>query len=176
MPKRYNILILLFIVLISSCLLTSCEQRKDTKGETKGTLLAPDFALQDLKGKTWKLSDLKGKVVFINFWATWCPPCREEMPSMEALHRDMADKPFQILTILSNDEPKMADTFARKNGYTFPILVDRDGAVSATYGITGVPETFIVNADGLLLRKFIGPYDWNSKYAKDMIRGYLPVS
>ena len=94
---------------------------------------APDFILADLDGTMWRLSDLRGKVVFLNFWATWCPPCREEMPDMAALHREMAltGLPFQMLAVLTNDDPGQAARFAQKLGITFPIVVDREGKAAA---------------------------------------------
>jgi thiol-disulfide isomerase/thioredoxin len=87
---------------------------------------APDFVLQDASGKSWQLSNLKGKVVFVNFWATWCKPCRDEMPSMEALNKAMAGQPFQMLSIVFNDDLDMADRFARRLGARFPVLGNTD--------------------------------------------------
>ena len=80
---------------------------------------APDFVLQDITGRSWKLSDQKGKVVFVNFWATWCKPCRDEMPSMVSLDRAMVNKPFQMLAIVFNDDHKRADDFVRQLGALF---------------------------------------------------------
>jgi len=130
---------------------------------------APDFVLQDASGKTWKLSSLKGKVVFVNFWATWCKPCRDEMPSMAALNKAMADKPFQMLSIVFNDDLDMAKSFAQRLGAMFPVLGNPDQELTQAYMITGVPETFLVDADGILRHKFIGPYDWNSREMRDII-------
>ena len=123
---------------------------------------APDFVLQDSTGKVWQLSKLKGKAVFVNFWATWCRPCREEMPSMEALNRAMAGKPFQMLAIVFNDDVDMAENFARRLGATFPVLGNSGEELSQAYMITGVPETFLVDSNGILRHKFIGPYNWDT--------------
>lgn len=135
---------------------------------------APDFNLTDLKGKDWRLSDLKGKVVFINFWATWCPPCIKELPSMQALNNSMDPSKFQMLTILYNDRPELGSSLVNKSGYTFPALIDPDSSVGKEYGLTGVPETFIIDPQGILREKFIGPYDWNSQGALETIKKYLP--
>lgn len=135
---------------------------------------APDFTLVDLQGKTWQLSHFRGKVVFINFWATWCPPCLEEMPSMQALNAGMAQAPFQMLTILNNDQPAFAQNLADKIGITFPILVDPNSETATLYGLTGVPETFIVDPQGILREKFLGPRPWNSQGALEMLRKYYP--
>ena len=132
---------------------------------------APDFVLQDASGKVWKLSGLKGKVVFVNFWATWCKPCRDEMPGMVALDRAMAGKPFQMLTIALNDDPDMANNFARNLGATFPVLGYPGEELAKAYMITGVPETFLIDAEGILRHKFIGPYDWNSPVMRSIVLG-----
>ena len=130
---------------------------------------APDFVLQDVSGNTWQLSSLKGKVVFVNFWATWCKPCRDEMPSMEALNKAMAGKPFQMLSIVFNDDLKMAESFARRLGATFPVLANPSPELTEAYMITGVPETFLIDADGILLHKFIGPYDCNALEMRKLV-------
>jgi DsbE subfamily thiol:disulfide oxidoreductase len=156
--------------------LTGCEERpKGVEVATVGQP-APDFILSDLDGTKWRLSDLRGKVVFLNFWATWCPPCREEMPDMEALHREMAltGQPFQMVAVLTNDDPGQAARFAGKLNLTFPILVDQESKAAADYGLTGVPETFIIDASGILREKFIGPRPWNSPEAKEMLRRHMP--
>lgn len=137
---------------------------------------APDFSLTDLKGQMWQLSQLRGKVVFINFWATWCPPCIQEMPSMEALKKKMEGRDFQMLAIMYNDRPEMGQSFMNKEGYTFPALIDADSLVARQYGLTGVPETFIIDTEGILREKFIGPYDWDSADALQTIEKYLPAN
>jgi len=132
---------------------------------------APDFVLQDVSGNTWQLSSLKGKVVFVNFWATWCKPCRDEMPSMEALNKVMAERPFQMLAIVFNDDLQMADSFARRLGATFPVLANPGPELAKAYMITGVPETFLVDAEGILRHKFIGPYDWDTEEMRNIVLG-----
>ena len=167
----------LLLLLLVAGLLAACEDRNVPQAERAEIgQPAPDFILQDLSGRSWRLSDQRGKVVFLNFWATWCPPCREEMPAMEALHREMElkDRPFQMLTILSNDDPGQAARFADKLNITFPILTDPVSNASQAYGLTGVPETFIIDAKGILREKFIGPRPWNSAEAKEMLAQYFP--
>lgn len=134
---------------------------------------APDFTLVDREGKTWTLSGLKGQVVFVNFWATWCPPCREEMPSMQKLHSMLPKDKFKMLAVLSKDKPAMADMFAVKLGLTMPILNDGDDRVGPKYGLTGLPETFIVDKEGVLREKFIGPANWDAPEYVDMLMKYI---
>lgn len=175
--RNYRVFFGLLLAVFFSFLLVSCGQTSEerTKKNTHARLgwPAPDFSLTDTSGRSWKLSELKGKAVFLNFWATWCPPCRQEMPSMELLNRDMASKGLQMLTVLTNDDPAVADRLIRGKGWTFPVLVDPNGAVANAYGITGVPETFIIDMNGILREKFIGGYHWDSQSAKDMIQKYV---
>ncbi len=134
---------------------------------------APDFALVDQKGKIWKLSKLRGQVVFINFWATWCPPCREEMPSMQKLYTMLPKDKFKMLAILNNDDPDLAKKFITKLGISMPILNDQINKVGPKYGLTGLPETFIVDKKGVLREKFIGPYKWDSPGVVQMMMKYI---
>ncbi|MBU0908844.1 MAG: TlpA family protein disulfide reductase [Proteobacteria bacterium] len=163
------------LLLLISFFVVGCGQG-EKKYPEKATLnsLAPNFNLTDIQGQKWQLADLRGKLVFINFWATWCPPCQEELPSMEALNRAMDKNRFQMLTILSNDNPDLARMLAGRIGLSFPILIDPDSKGAARYGITGVPETFIIDSQGILREKIIGPRNWNSPAALQMLGKYLP--
>ncbi len=134
---------------------------------------APDFTLVDRNGKTWTLSELKGQVVFVNFWATWCPPCREEMPSMQRLYTMLPQDKFKMLAVLNRDDPALADNFTGKFGITMPILDDQSNTVGQKYGLTGVPETFIVDKQGVLREKFIGPAKWDSPGFVQMLMRYI---
>jgi peroxiredoxin len=169
--RSLNVLLLPLLLVFFLFLNAGCENiggsAKIQKMEIGKT--APDFVLQDASGKVWNLSTLKGKVVLVNFWATWCKPCREEMPSMEALNKAMADKPFQMLSIAVNDDLDMAKSFAQRLGATFPVLGNPGEELIKAYMITGVPETFLIDADGILKHKFIGPYDWNSLAMREII-------
>jgi cytochrome c biogenesis protein CcmG/thiol:disulfide interchange protein DsbE len=134
---------------------------------------APDFALVDLQGKSWVLSELKGQVVFINFWATWCPPCLEELPSMQKLYERLPKDKFKMLAILSQDKPVRADFVANQNGFTMPILDDSQNMAGSKYFLTGLPETFIVDKQGILREKFIGPARWDTPGVVQMLEKYI---
>jgi peroxiredoxin len=124
---------------------------------------ALDFTLPDLDGKEVSLTDFRGKVVFLNFWATWCTPCEDEMPSMQALYDKLKGKPFEIVAV--SVDKKGAETvrkFAEKYGLTFTILHDRRRRIKETYKTTGVPETFIIDQNGVVAEKVWGPRDWSS--------------
>jgi peroxiredoxin len=124
---------------------------------------APDFTLSDLSGRRQRLAEYRGKVVFLNLWATWCAPCRMEMPSMEELHRRLTGTDFVMLAV-SEDEDGRAPVqkFVDELGLTFPVLLDQDGVVPPRYGVTGYPETFIIDRDGRVVQHTIGPEDWDS--------------
>jgi peroxiredoxin len=127
-------------------------------------VVAPDFGLSSLRGDSVRLSDFRGKVVFLNIWATWCPPCREEIPFMEALYRRLKGRSFEMLAVsVDRDGEKAVRPFAKKYGLTFPVLLDPDNKTYRLYGLTGVPETFIVDKNGVVIHKIIGPQDWMKK-------------
>lgn len=134
---------------------------------------APDFTLTDIEGRTWTLSQLKGQVVFLNFWATWCPPCVSEMPAMQNLYKTLPQDQFKMLAVLYSDEANNAVNFAKKLDITLPILVDEGNQVGMNYGLTGVPETFILDKKGIIREKFRGPAEWDSADAIHMIRQYI---
>jgi peroxiredoxin len=113
-----------------------------------------DFTLQDITGKSWTLSSLKGKVVVVNFWATWCPPCRQEMPDLEKLSKEYADQGLVVLAI--SDEPaKTVQPFIQKQGYTFPVLLDAGRKVNDEYHMEGIPHSFVYNRQGHLAAEAI---------------------
>jgi peroxiredoxin len=119
-----------------------------------------DFALQDLQGKVHALSKYKGKTVLLNFWATWCPPCRSEMPAMQKLWLAADKNKFMMLAVNVGEDKKIVAEFAKKNGYTFPILLDEGGKVSRQYKVRAIPVTYIINKKGELVKKEIGAREW----------------
>jgi peroxiredoxin len=123
---------------------------------------APEFRLTSLDGRQVSLSDFKGKVVMVHFWATWCPPCVEEMPTIEKLYRNFQGKDFEILAV-SVDEggPDAIRSFLKQNRLTLPVLLDPGAPVSKTYGTFKFPETYIVDRNGIVKYKAIGPRDWS---------------
>ncbi len=124
--------------------------------------VAPDFQLPDLTDKSVRLSDFRGKVVFLNFWATWCQPCREEMPSMEVLYKNFEKDGLVILAISIDRVTTKKDIppFVKGMNLTFPVMVDSWGQTDKRYKLMGVPETYIIDQQGILREKVIGPRDW----------------
>ncbi|MBI4319502.1 MAG: TlpA family protein disulfide reductase [Chloroflexi bacterium] len=120
---------------------------------------APDFTLLDLDGQPVTLSDLQGKPVLINFWASWCPPCRYEMPELEAVYRERRDKGLVILAVSIDDSVAAAADFIRENGFTFPVLLDTDKQVSYLYRVRPIPTSFFVDREGVVREVHIGAMD-----------------
>jgi peroxiredoxin len=157
MKRLVLISFLLFIVT-----LTACSRKESTQPALEGKP-APDFTVRDLDGHETRLSDLKGKVALVNFWATWCPPCREEVPSMAGLNRLMAGKPFRMMAISIDEGGKEAvEAFFKQSGTELPAFLDTNGTIGKMYGITGVPETFVIDRKGVIIKKVIGPLDWTA--------------
>ena len=134
---------------------------------------APDFEYPDSNGKIWRLSDLRGKVVFINFWATWCATCKSEMPYKESLFQRMQGRPFQMFGILFRDDPANLASYFRKQKVSPPTLLSPDNEAARLFGITGVPETFIIDKEGIVREKIVGPTVWDSPEKIAMIEKWL---
>lgn len=146
---------------------------------------AKDFELEDLKGNKVKLSDYEGQIVFLNFWATWCPPCREEMPDMEEIHREYGNRGVAILAVNSTSMQlrggsdskkarKQVEEFIEQNGYTFPVLLDSDDKVLIKYNdivpITWIPITFMIDKEGQIRYARPGPFT-----SKEQIEAFIAL-
>lgn len=135
-----------------------------------------DFTLPDLNGRKVRLKDLRGQVVFLNFWATWCIPCRAEMPAMEKLHREFKDKGLVILALNYKESLEQIKPFVQELQLTFPILLDRNGKVSDRYQVFGLPTSYLLGRKGEVLGTAVGARDWASEEAKALIRTLLQPS
>jgi cytochrome c-type biogenesis protein len=122
----------------------------------------PDFTLSALDGSAIRLSDLRGKVVFLNFWATWCGPCRAEMPSMDVVYQRLKRRGFDILAVNIRESPASAGAFVKEYKLGFPVVLDRDGRISAEYGIQAIPTSYIIDKRGLVISMLVGSIDWNT--------------
>jgi len=121
--------------------------------------------LKDINGKNISLSDFKGKIVFLNFWTTWCPTCRIEMPSMEKLHQKLKNKDFTMVTINLQESASQVKAFFKEFKLTFTALLDPTGEVGASFGIRAIPTTYILDKTGRIIGWTNGPREWDSKAA-----------
>lgn len=132
---------------------------------------APDFTLRDIDGKPHRLSDYRGKVVLVNFWATWCPPCRAEMPSIEKLYASMKGKPFVVLALDQGESINNVFAFMGQlsPSPTFPVLLDRKSQVAQAFGVMGIPSTFLIDRQGHIVAKAIGGRSYDSAAMRSLV-------
>jgi len=134
---------------------------------------AEDFTLEDLTGPMVSLKDFQGKVIFLNFWASWCGPCRIEMPAMELLWQVFQDDDFVILAVDVREGRDTVSSFIEKNDYSFPVLLDSRGKVANMYDLRAYPTTFLIDWEGKVVGKAVGAREWASKDSFDLIRYLL---
>lgn len=147
-------------------------------GVLKENTEAPDFNVRSLEGKSVSLSDYRGKVVLINLWATWCPPCREEMPSMQSLYDDLKDRGFTILAAAAPNPPRETrekiEDFIKDGNYSFPVLIDSEYEVNEIYGTGSIPTSWVVDSEGTLVARLVGATDWTSESVVSAFEELLP--
>jgi peroxiredoxin len=162
---------LLFVAAVSDAQPTQFIKRSDfDRGVVQVGDEAPNFMLRDLTGNVRSLSQLRGKVVLLNFWATWCGPCRVEMPAMEQLYRTLPRGEFEILAVSTDPQGEaVTRPFQKQMGFTFPILHDSEYRVGLAYGARTIPVTFMVDRHGIVRQKIFGARDWDSPEARDLI-------
>lgn len=144
---------------------------------------APGFTAYELDGTPVSLTDLEGEVVLLNVWATWCPPCREEMPSMQRLHDELGPEGLRIVAVSIDAAPGEVDPSGRRGGdieefvtrmgLDFDIWHDPSGRIQQTYRTTGVPESFLIDRDGAIVKKVLGATEWDSESNIELIRRLL---
>jgi peroxiredoxin len=152
--RRFALMAAVLVVSLAS----ACQRGGRLVGQA-----APEFSLADLAGNAVRLANYKGRVVFLNVWATWCPPCREEMPAMQALYERLRGPGFEMLAVSADEGGRvMVEPFVNERRLTFPVLLDPEGQVALRYGVTGFPETFVIDRNGRVVSHAIGPRDWSS--------------
>jgi peroxiredoxin len=149
----------LFILLVVAAPATAQDRQNLTPVADKPA--APDFNLMDINGERHRLSDYKGKIVIVNFWATWCPPCREEMPSMQRAWQPLEQRNVVMLAINVGEDEDTIFEFTSDYPADYPLLMDRDSSVIQRWPVRGLPTTFVVDTAGRLVFQAIGSRDWD---------------
>jgi len=134
---------------------------------------AEDFTVALVRGETLKLREQRGKAVMINFWATWCPPCREEMPAMERLYRRHRERGFVLLAVSVDTDASLVRPFLEHHKLTFPVALDAKMELANTYGVRALPSSFLIDRNGYMTALALGPRPWDSRAAHALVEGML---
>ena len=133
----------------------------------------PEFNGSTIDGRTVSLASLSGKVVVLNFWATWCQECRPEMPMFQRLHREFAPQGLNVIGINAREGRAAIRGYAKDLGLTFPLVLDPKGEITAAYGVIGLPTTFLIGRDGRAVARGVGSREWSGEHALEIIRALL---
>lgn len=152
-----SIILTLLIVISGTADIGSAEKEEK--------IAAPDFTLMTMDKKKISLKDFRGKYVFLNFWATWCGPCIDEMPSMERLHQKFKSRKNFVMLAVSIDKggAEVVNMFVKENKLTFTVLLDRDSEVAGEYGVMGIPSTYLIDPQGYVINRAVGARTWDTK-------------
>jgi len=168
----------LFVVVLAG--VASADQATVTRLATSLDLVAyrpgtkpPAFTGRTVDARQLSLTDLRGRVVVVNFWASWCLECRPEMPGLERLHREFASRGLAIIGINAREDRQAAGRYATELGLTFPVVLDQDGKNNNLYGVIGIPTTFVIARDGRPVAFGVGPRDWASRPARALIEALM---
>jgi peroxiredoxin len=137
------------------------------------TIAAPDIELSDLAGRPGRLRDYRGRVVLLNFWATWCAPCREEMPALQALAQELGPHGLTVVGVNAREPRAKVEAFIQEHGLRFPMLLDSDGRAGQAYQVFALPATFVVDRRGTLVGTILGSRDWMGPDARAYLRQLL---
>ncbi len=153
----------IFPIILLCLLCSSGFAQRPGKGlsPVQGKPDAPEFSLQDMDGNSIRLSDLRGQVVIVNFWATWCPPCREEMPSMQRAWAVLEGENILMLAINVGEDEDTIFEFSASYPVEFPLLLDSDSATATAWPVRGLPTTFVIDRNGRLAYKAVGGREWD---------------
>jgi thiol-disulfide isomerase/thioredoxin len=156
------------LMMLSACLAQAQGLKPWPGGAT------PPLDLADLAGREHRLADYRGKVVLVNFWATWCEPCREEMPSMKKLRASLAGKPFEVLAVNLGESERRVKRFLDEVPLDFPVLLDRDSAAAKLWRARVLPVSFVVGPDGAIRYSVLGGIDWADEKVRSAILALMP--
>ncbi len=165
-------LLVFVLALCMATVLFSCTRNSGSKIIGVGDR-APEIRLQTVESRTVGLADYRGKVVLVHFWATWCPPCVEEIPTLERFSQQVLGSDIVVLAISVDESGELLKDFLNKNKVHFPVLRDPDRAAAGSYGTLKFPETYVVGRDGVVRYKVIGPMDWSLRSNVEIVRALL---
>ena len=131
--------------------------------------IAPNFSAKDLSGKSIELSSFKGKPILLNFWATWCPYCREERQYLNSFYKEYKDKGIVVISVSTDRSPDLVRAYLKKVPMNFIILHDTSRQAARAYGVSSLPTSFLIDRDGLIKQRFLGVVNWTDKESKDLI-------
>ncbi|MBT8364726.1 MAG: TlpA family protein disulfide reductase [Deltaproteobacteria bacterium] len=178
--KYFHLFSIVFLIVILTSNIFEDQARGETNFMESLSLIrfdenvkAQNFALKNLNGNEVYLEDYRGKVIFLNFWTTWCPACLVEMPSMEKLYKEFKNKDFIILAVDMQEDSETVIKFKEKFKLSFPILLDTDGVVASYYGVNAIPATYLIDRAGYLYAAALGARDWASEDAFLLIKHLL---
>ncbi|MEJ2696606.1 MAG: redoxin domain-containing protein [Candidatus Sulfobium sp.] len=157
------------LAVVAIAFLAAMNFSLSTAAASAGEQEAADFSLKDLGGKTITLSSLKGKVVILNFWATWCPSCVSEMPSLNTLYKEMKSRGLEVIAVSTDRSASSVGDFKDTHGLAFPVVMDEDREVTRLYHVFSLPTSFLINKKGIIVEKFYGEYDWTEQEMKEKI-------
>jgi len=164
----------LFIGLLVFLMALACKGKAEKSSLPKLGTAAIDFNCQDLKGQTWSLDKVRGKVVLLRFWADWCPYCRYEMPIIDKYYRELNKDGFLVLAVNVNQRPEVALAFTAQLDITFPVLLDPDGKTAKRYGVYAIPTNFLIDREGTIREILIGEVFREEKPLQDLLKNYFP--
>jgi peroxiredoxin len=152
---------LIFFAVVASLAGLAIYQEINGPGPTLQGSEAPDFELKNFEGETVHFSDFEGELVFLNFWATWCGPCIDELPAMMVMNQTFEGRPFKMLGISVDTNWDQVVSYLNEHGFELDTVLDPGQRVKQDYRVTGFPETFLIDGNGIVLKKYIGPYPWD---------------
>ncbi len=162
-------------ILVTAILLCCAANAAAQQLKPWGGGATPPLALADLEGRLYRLDDYRGKVVLVNFWATWCEPCREEMPSINRLRASLAGRPFEVLAVNLAESESRIRRFVEQLPLEFPVLMDRDGAAAKSWRARLLPMSFLVGPDGRIRYSAAGGMDWTRDEARRAVLALMPL-
>lgn len=169
-PKKLAALGVVLAILLS---VVACKGKSQKSSLPRIGTPSVDFALQDLKGKTWKLNEMQGKLLLLRFWDDQCPYCRFEMPVIEKYYRKFVREGFMVLAVNVKQSPSVVEAFTAQLDLTFPVLLDLDGKVARAYGVYAIPTNFLVDRQGILREIFVGEVFKDENFLRGLLQYYF---